>query len=151
MNTRTLTRSALAVLGVAGLTASMSACSLLGGSVATAEVGECIMYDDLNSQSITEIDPIDCTEEHDAQFFYKFDMDDGDFPGRDGISAAAEEGCLAEFEPFVGTDFQESALYVNFIGPSEESWNDANDREILCVLYLNDGSMATESWEGSGI
>ncbi|UFU02600.1 septum formation family protein [Ruania suaedae] len=152
MNTRTLTRSALALVGVAGMTVSMSACGMLGGSVASAEVGECTNIEDLQSQEITEINTVDCTEEHDAQFFHKFDMDgDGGFPGDEAISTAAEEGCLGEFESFVGSAYEESTLFVNYIAPSEQSWDEADDREILCVLYLDDGSTATESWEGSGV
>ncbi len=151
MNTRTLTRSALAVLGVAGLTASMSACSLLGGSVASAEVGACVDTTSMGTDEITEIPTVDCSEEHDVQVFHKFDMPDGDYPGADGVEAAAREDCIAEFDAFVGAAYEDSALDINYIGPSEQSWNDANDREILCLLFAMDGSTATESWEGSGI
>ncbi|QOR70167.1 septum formation family protein [Ruania alkalisoli] len=151
MNTRTLTRSALAVVGVAGLTASMSACSLLGGSVASAEVGACVDTTSMGTEEITEIPTVDCSEEHDAQVFHKFDMPDGDYPGTEGIQTAAQEGCIAEFDAFVGAAYEDSALDINYIGPSAESWDQADDREILCFLYAMDGSTATESWEGSGI
>ncbi|SED50974.1 septum formation family protein [Ruania alba] len=151
MNTRAITRSALAAVGVVGVAVSMSACSLLGGQVATAEVGECTQIADLQSDEITEIPTVDCSEEHDAQFFHKFDLPDGDFPGNDGVQTAAEEGCMSEFENFVGTPYQESALFGNFIAPTQETWDQANDREVLCIVYLNDGTTTTESFEGSGL
>ncbi|UFU05925.1 septum formation family protein [Ruania halotolerans] len=152
MNTRAITRSALAVVGVAGVAISMTACGMLGGEVATAEVGECAQLADLQSDEITEIPTVDCSEEHDAQFFHKFDLPDGDFPGTDGVQTAAEEGCLGtEFENFVGTSYEESALYANFIGPTQETWDQADDREVLCIVFLDDGTTTTESFEGSGL
>lgn len=139
-------RSALAVAGVLGLAASLSACSgLLGSQVATAEVGACANYSDLTGE-ITDIKTVDCTEEHDSQFVHKFDLPDGDFPA--DIDTLAEEGCLAGFAEFVGTDYDSSELLLTYIKPTEQTWDQANDREVLCVAYL-DGSTTTESFEGS--
>ncbi len=148
MNTGRITRAALAVVGAVGVSASMAAC---GGQVATAEVGACVNTSDLSGGEITEIPTVDCSEEHDAQIFHVFDMDDGDYPGDDAVQTAAQDGCLAEFEPFVGTAYEDSALDFSFIYPTEQTWTQADDREVLCVLYSMDGSTTTESWEGSGL
>ncbi|WP_168211887.1 septum formation family protein [Ruania zhangjianzhongii] len=147
MNTGRIVRTALAVVGAVGVSASLAAC---GGQVATAEVGSCVNTSDFEGE-ITEIPTVDCSEEHDAQVFHLFDMDDGDFPGDDAISTAAEEQCLPAFEEFVGADYQESSLDINFIGPSQDTWDQADDREVICVLYTMDGSTSTESFEGSGL
>ncbi|HLS64853.1 MAG TPA: septum formation family protein [Ruania sp.] len=148
MNTARIARTALAVVGAVGVSASIAAC---GGQVASADVGTCMNSSDFEADEITEIPEVDCSEEHDAQIFHKFDMDDGDFPGRDAIQTAAGEECVPAFEEFVGTGYQESSLDINFIGPSEDTWDQADDREVICYLYTMDGSTSTESFEGSGL
>lgn len=150
MKTRTIS-TALAVLAGAGLVGSLAACSQ---PLATAEVGACLVYSELEAdqaEGITEIPTVECTEEHDGQVIGKFDMEDGDFPGADAVTAAADEGCAAAFTEFVGVAPEESTLpiaYINYVYPTEETWNQANDREILCIAQSNE--MVTESWEGAG-
>lgn len=61
----------------------------------------------------------------------------------------AEEGCVASFEGYVGSVWEESELQMTFISPNENTWGSANDREVLCVAYL-DGTTTTASFEGSG-
>ncbi|WP_277050469.1 septum formation family protein [Ruania albidiflava] len=148
MKTARIARAALALVGAVGVTASMAAC---GGQVASADVGTCVNSSDFEGDEVTDIPEVDCSEEHDAQIFHKFDMDDGDFPGNDAIRSAAEEQCVPAFEEFVGTGYQESSLDISYIGPSEDTWDQADDREVLCFLYTMDGSTSTESFEGSGL
>lgn len=142
-----LISTTLAAIAGVGLIGSIAACSQ---QVATVDVGACAQSADLQGD-ITDIPTVDCTEEHDAQFVGKFDLDDGDFPGEDAIRTAAEEGCTSAFEEFVGIAYSDSTLPVdlNYIAPTQETWDSANDREVLCVIYTNDGSTVTESWEGA--
>lgn len=147
MKTR-LIKTTLAALAGVGLIGSIAAC---GQQVATAEVGACIVTADLPSD-MTEIPTVDCTEEHDAQVVGKFDVEeDGDYPGEDALTAEAEERCAAAFEEYVGIAFEESSLKMSYVYPSEETWNQANDREVLCFAQTADGSTVTESWEGAAI
>lgn len=147
MNTGRIARTALALVGAVGVTASLAAC---GSQVATAEVGACVNTSDFEGE-ITEIPTVDCSEEHDAQVFHTFDLDDGDYPGDEAIGTAAQEECLPAFEEFVGADYQESSLDINIIPPSQETWDEADDREVICIAYTMDGSTSTESFEGSGL
>lgn len=148
MKTGRIVRTVLAVVGAVGVSASLAAC---GSQVATAEVGACVNTTDMEGEEITEIPTVDCSEEHDAQVFFLAEMTDSEFPGREGVQAAAEEQCLPEFEGFVGTGYQESSLEINFIGPSQETWDQADDREVICFVQTMDGSTSTESFEGSGL
>ncbi|WP_156253108.1 septum formation family protein [Pseudactinotalea terrae] len=141
-----LISTTLAALAGVGLISSIAAC---GGQVATAEVGECIVTDELGSEEITEIPTVDCSEPHDAQVVGKFDLEDGDFPGLDALKTEADEGCATEFESFVGTAVGESSLQVSYIHPTEQTWDQADDREVLCFAVSAED--ATESWEGAGI
>ncbi|WP_165962964.1 septum formation family protein [Occultella glacieicola] len=145
---RRIVRTALALVGAAGLAASLAAC---GSQVATAEVGACSNLEDLSGE-LTEIPTVDCGEAHDAQFVHSFDIDqDGDFPGDDAIATAAQEGCLSGFESFIGLSYEESTLELDWIAPNESTWDQANDREVLCIAFLTDGSTVTESWEGAAV
>lgn len=145
---RRIVRTTLALVGAAGLAASLSAC---GSQVATVDAGACSNVSDLEGE-LTEIPTVDCGEAHDAQFIHVFDIDqDGDFPGADAINAAAQEGCLAGFEDFIGLSYEESVLELQWIPPNEDTWGPANDRQVLCVAFLTDGTTTTESWEGAAI
>lgn len=140
-----LISTTLAALAGVGLISSIAAC---GGQVATAEVGECIVTSEI-PDNVTEIPTVDCTEAHDAQVVGKFDLEDGDYPGEDAIVTAADEGCMEEFESFIGAAYADSSLELSRIYPTEETWNQADDREVLCIAVSAED--ATESWESSGI
>jgi hypothetical protein len=142
-----LIKTTLAALAGVGLIGSIAAC---GQQVATAEVGACIVTADLPSD-MTDIPTVECTEEHDAQVVGKFDVDDGDYPGDDALTAEADERCAAAFEEFVGIAYADSSLDISYVYPSEDTWTQANDREILCFAATADGSTVTESWEGAAI
>jgi hypothetical protein len=145
VNRRLISTSFAALAGV-GLLGSLAACS----SVATVETGTCLNTSDLQGQ-IEEFNELDCTEEHDAQVVGKFELEDGDFPGDETITAEAEEQCAATFEEYVGISYDESSLSLNFIGPTEQTWDQASDREVICIAFTSDGSTVTESWEGAAV
>lgn len=140
-----LISTTLAALAGVGLISSIAAC---GGQVATAEVGDCVVTADI-PDDVTEIPTVDCGEAHDAQVVGKFDLDDGDYPGDDAVTTAAEEGCVTEFESFVGIAAADSSLQISYVYPTEQTWDQANDREVICFAISAED--ATESWEGAGI
>jgi hypothetical protein len=130
---------------VAGFGAS---CGLLDSEVPTAEVGECIT-NSVTGSIVDEFDTVDCTESHTAELYYKFELPDGDFPGTEEISSATQEQCTgANFEDYVGVDYASSEIEVYPVTPTEETWNDADDREVLCFGGNLDGTPLTESIEG---
>ena len=140
---------ALAIFVLAA--AALSGCGLLEDEVPTAEVGDCVSNDLVGGGTIEEFDIVDCTDSHRAELFFKFDMPDGDFPGQEAINAAVVEQCQGSaFEDYVGTPYAESAVYVSPVTPTEQTWNDADDREVLCFAVAQDGSESTESVKNSG-
>ena len=114
--------------------------------VPTAEVGDCINSSDLADDEIDEITTVSCDEPHDLEVFHAFDLPEGDFPGEEAMSEAAEEECVGAFEDYVGLDYLDSELYITIINPTEDTWDTADDREILCVLQ---GEDATSSFKDS--
>ena len=67
------------------------------------------------------------------EVFYEIKMDDGEY-SEDAISAASEE-CIGDaYTSFVGVSYQDSALDVTTLTPSQDSWEQANDRVIQCII-----------------
>lgn len=127
-----------------------AACGLLDSEVPTAEVGECITNDVSGAGLVEEFDVVDCTDTHSGELFFKFDLADGDFPGTEEISSQVQEQCYgSEFEDYVGLDYQSSEIEVYTVTPTEETWNEADDREVLCFGANLDGTDLTETIEGS--
>ena len=62
------------------------------------------------------------------------------YPGVEELGSFAEVACLEQFEPFVGTSAFDSTLSYSWLVPTLGSWNDEDDREVLCVLSTRDGA-----------
>ena len=118
-----------------------------GGEVFTLDVGTC--FDDTEETQVSSVPEVDCSEPHDNEVFAVFDYTDSDtFPGSPAMTDAARALCLEQFEDYVGLSYEESALEVFPITPTEGSW-DKGDREIICALYTFDLSKLTGSMQGA--
>jgi hypothetical protein len=139
------------VLGLIALVVAVTGLAACGEdevTVPTADVGECVT-NDVSSGSVSSFDTVECTEGHTAEMFSSFDAPDGDYPGDEELLASAQEECGGEaFESYVGIGFQESSLGIEAVRPSEQTWNDADDRTVLCFAVAGDGSELTESVQG---
>lgn len=120
------------------------------------EVGDCFRdpTEDggTDTQSVESVEAIPCDEPHDAEVYANVDVssEGPSFPGGEQLTALAEDRCLEEFEPYVGTTYEQSEYTYGWLVPSEQSWDDLGDREINCVLYTMDGATTTGSGRGSG-
>lgn len=112
------------------------------------QVGDCLNLADDSQLSTAAVVP--CAEPHTDEIYHEFEVPDGDWPGQDAIAQAADEGCYAAFEPFVGKVYEESVLEYNYLTPTEDGWTDSGlqDRLIQCVLY-QPGDGAPAQLEGS--
>jgi hypothetical protein len=137
-------------LGITAFAVLATACGQ--GNVFTLEVGNCFDNPSEVTDEFTDVEIVDCADLHDNEVYYLFDLPDGDFPGEAAIDKAASDGCLAQFDPYVGRAFEESDLGAWPLYPTQGSW-DEGDREIVCVLndYINDGAKLTGSMKGSGV
>jgi hypothetical protein len=116
-------------------------------SVFSLTVGTC--FDDQDNGPISSVPEVDCAEPHDNEVFALIDYTATDeFPGTSQINDIGRQLCLEQFEAFVGIDYQDSALEVFPITPTEGSWADG-DREIICALYNLDLSKLTGSMRGA--
>ncbi|KGM14713.1 hypothetical protein N867_17160, partial [Actinotalea fermentans ATCC 43279 = JCM 9966 = DSM 3133] len=68
------------------------------------------------------------------------------YPGDEAIASQADEYCYGEFEGFVGVTWENSAFDYGYLSPSQESWEQGDDREVLCMIMdpegLTTGSLA---------
>jgi len=98
------------------------------------EAGECT--NDSLTGSISEIDTVDCDDEHTAEAFAQFDLEGGDddFPGAQEASTQGDERCQGElFEDYVGIEYAASKYIASNIAPSEDSWSNG-DRTVICLI-----------------
>ena len=127
-----------------GLAAMLSACGQ-----PPAEVGQCAHWEQLGRAERDGIETVACEEEHDAQFVGQFEVEFDEFPGQGAIDAEAEPGCLAAFESFIGTEYADSELRLDWFRPTQQSWEQTGGQDVLCVAYLPEGT-ATGSFEATG-
>jgi hypothetical protein len=125
-------RTLPAVLAAA-LLMTAAACSR-GAEVIALEVGDCLDQSELEGAEVTSVETKECTDPHDAEVFAAVEHADGDYPGRSKVEEFAEKECTARFEEFVGLPYAESEIYFSTLSPTEEGWDEADDRTSLCIL-----------------
>lgn len=112
------------------------------------QLGDC--FNAPGSEEVERVTVVDCVEGHDFEIFHTFELADGPYPGAESLEDQWIQGCLARFEGFVGSTFDESMLDISAIFPTSESWNELGDREVLCSVTAVDGTPRTASAAGSG-
>ena len=117
-----------------------------GVSVLHLQQGDCT--GELSESEVTEVDVIPCDEAHVNEVYHAYDIEGDEFPGDDQVNEGAVEACSAEFEPFVGVGYNDSDLEVNYLVPTQESWDGDDDRSVLCFVYDPQGD-STGSLEGA--
>ena len=142
-------RAQLLVATVAVAALALTAC---GSDVAAndVEVGQCTNQD--LTGSVGEIETVDCAEPHVAEVFATFDLEGDDYPGVDEVDTLATEGCTgARFEDYVGLPYEESEVFAAPLTPTEQTWNEADDRTVICFAVTSDGSETEGSVKGANI
>ena len=83
-----------------------------------------------------------CDEPHTAEVLDVYDyVADGDtFPGTVAFEESAAEECVNRFNSITGNDFMTDPDWnMTSLYPSAESWDRADDREIVCIVVPLDG------------
>jgi hypothetical protein len=117
-------------------------------SVFDLEVGDCFTSE---STLLDTVLVVDCEEPHVYEVYDVGDVESTDdaYPGDAAMGETASAQCQDAFEAYVGIAYEDSQWYVTSIPPSEETWAEG-DREVVCLLHLQDESEVTGSAEGSG-
>jgi hypothetical protein len=116
----------------------------------TLTVGTC--FDDPDQVELVHISDtpiVDCDVPHDNEVYANRNLKGDEFPGSEGMASRADEVCLAEFAPYIGTAYLDSIYEFSWFVPSEESWDDG-DREVICFAYDLNLEKITDSINGIG-
>jgi hypothetical protein len=100
--------------------------------ISDVDVGDC--FNDPGFGEVRDVEIVDCADPHDLEAFATVELEGGDYPGEFSVFEQAFDACLDLFEPYVGTPYENSSLYIFPLSPTEGSWNDG-DRGAVCVVY----------------
>lgn len=148
------TRRTLAISGAAlALTVSLSGCSFIQGltggndanrdeqgnvqeqdniDIFSLKLGDCKMADDTTGE-IMQAEVVPCDEPHDEEVFFESKMADGEYD--EAAIETAGEVCYGQsFTDFVGVAWDDSTLDVWYLSPTEQTWNEMDDRLIQCIV-----------------
>ncbi|MCK2027869.1 DUF2510 domain-containing protein [Microbacterium sp. SSW1-47] len=108
------------------------------------EVGDCLPYVDYTGEdTIFELPVVPCDQPHTDEVYFIYEVDDQTFPGESALLDEAWDGCLAQFEGFVGVPYEQSELDFYSYQPTKASWTRAGDRAIQCIAYSYDDVTGT--------
>ena len=121
------------------------------GSAFSLEVGECL--DEPRGGEFSDVDKVSCDEPHELEVFALVEYpagNDAPFPGTARIEEVAFALCFASFEDYVDRPYADSVLDILTFNPTRDSWDDIDDREIVCLLYDLESQYMDESMKDSG-
>ena len=111
--------------------------------------GTCLQAAPDLGPEVAGIPTVPCTEEHTHELYAVVPYEGDVFPGLAALAAFAERVCVAEFEPYVGISVFDSTLTFSWLVPTLASWNNNDDRDVLCVVGPFDGSSLSVSVKDS--
>ena len=107
-------------------------------------VGDCLPFVDYTDvDAVFELPVVPCDQPHSDEVYFIFDLDGTDFPGDTAVTDAAWDGCLAEFESFVGVSYEQSELDFYNYQPTKSTWIRSGDRTVQCILFSYDDVTGT--------
>jgi hypothetical protein len=110
----------------------------------------CLLVEGPLDPEVSELPVIDCDRPHTHEIYDRVRDDEHDvYPGFAELEQFAQLACYSSFEDYVGVNPFDSALFVSWLVPTLDGWNDKNDREILCVAGRRDGGQLDVSIEGT--
>lgn len=125
-------------------------------SVFELDVGDCFgatpEEDDGEELVLTSVDLVDCGRPHLAEVVAvtRFRDEAGEpFPGAAARDADAQRLCQPAFEEYVGVPLSASELGLVWLAPTQETWEEDDDREVTCAAQSLDGEPLVDSVAGS--
>lgn len=120
------------------------------GNVFSLKVGQCFDDPDVVAAEIIDVIIVDCSSPHDNEVYAAFDLAGTAFPGVDEVFDAAHRGCEDRFSAYVGEPLAAGALAATFLAPTEQSWDNSDDREVICYLLDRRGAPLRGPMRGTG-
>lgn len=151
-----LVGAGVAGLGLAGQDDTQrdeSGAVVAGGELGAFRIrlGDCFL--EIPDGTVESVDAVPCNSPHLYEVYAAFNVDGAAgaaFPGQPVLDEQSQQGCYDRFAPFVGLSYEESIFDISLLGPTQGSWDELDDREVLCLIQNVDGTLKTGSAEGSG-
>lgn len=119
-------------------------------SVFDLEPGSCVDDNALAPGLVTDVTVVPCEQPHSHEVYHRVTYAG---PTQEYDAAAlrtfASDQCTQSFATYVGLPYDRSRYYYLQLAPSEDSWNDSGDRDVVCLLFLQ-GSQLTGSARATG-
>ncbi|GLI28526.1 hypothetical protein ARHIZOSPH14_27680 [Agromyces rhizosphaerae] len=111
-------------------------------------VGDCV--GDFGPDGIVDVVPVmPCSDPHLAEAFHEFDLGTTSLPSDDELFPMVAAECDAAFESFVGVEWSLSSLNWYYFAPTVESWDEVDDRRVLCMVF-DPAGLTTGTLAGAG-
>ena len=126
----------LRVVAILGFVLALAVACGGEGNVYDIREGDCFNYEE--SEEISDVDFIQCDDPHQREVYavVSIGVDAGlPYPGSTRVEEVALNLCLERFDEFVGLPYSESLLDIETFFPTRDSWEDIDDREVICMLY----------------
>jgi hypothetical protein len=94
---------------------------------------------------VKDVTSVPCADNHDGEVFAVVAhpaAENVSYPGDEAVADFAAAECLQRFPAYTGASYDDSDLAVASVRPDRESWVDKDDREVACVLYKKDATLA---------
>ena len=124
--------------------------------VFSLKVGSCFNepknpeVDEEQNDLISDVPMRECNKPHDNEVFHVFNLPDGPtVPSADTLDEAVYAECDKAYKTFVGIPYDDSTYNMTYLSPSNETWTQKNDREVVCYAYNEDGKQLTASIKGT--
>lgn len=115
--------------------------------VFSLQLGDCLNY--MQEEDVTEISSlptVPCSEPHDTEIYAETTITEDQLATVDEF---ADTFCLDQFAGFVGTSYEESALYFSYLVPTDMSFEQGDDL-VQCLVVQEEGGV-TGTLKGSGL
>ena len=142
----------------------LAGCSWFGGSsngsssesVFDVQPGQCFDAPKAVKAELSSLTKVACTVAHTQESYAVVGYPTqgagsaapGAYPGGDALDKFAKGVCAQRFTNYVGVDYLDSSLFFTYLLPSARSWEQNNDRNVLCFVTTTGGKL-TASVKGS--
>ncbi len=104
-------------------------------------VGDC--FGDIQGSTFEAVDALPCAQDHKYEAFAAFNIagdDSAAFPGDASVTSEADAGCHNRFAGFVGLAYEQSTYEYASTFPTQGTWEEVDDREVVCLIANYDGT-----------
>lgn len=107
-------------------------------------------FDEQFDRRINITAAVDCSEPHKKEVFHEAEFpapNGAPYPGETKMTEWSTDVCYGAFADFVGTDYELSVYGIDFLQPTQETFEHpvGRHRRVTCVLFHIDGDDLVDS------